>query len=152
MSAASASPLPNRRHRYPPPNPTAFAEVTPESAYWLGFLMADGCVTQREVILVLHRRDESHIRQFMDFVGCSDRPLRSVNDGQGLRALVSSAALARQLSSFGLRAGHKPRAEAPDVLVSSADFWRGMVDEDGTLKRCPRSAIPQLSLVVTRGW
>jgi hypothetical protein len=107
--------------------------------------MADGCVTQREVILVLHRRDESHVRAFMEFVGCGDRPLRSVNHGQALRGLVSSAALAQQLAAFGLKAGHKPFATVLPELASSPDFWRGVVDGDGTLRS--RAAIPHLSLV-----
>jgi hypothetical protein len=144
MPTASA-PLPNRRHKYPPPDLSAFSEVTAKSAYWLGFLMADGCVTQREVILVLHRRDESHIRAFMEFVGCSDRPLRSANRGEARRGLVSSVALARQLAVFGLKAGHKPVATVPPELASSPDFWRGVVDGDGTLRS--RAAVPQLSLV-----
>jgi hypothetical protein len=145
MPSASAQ-LPNRRHRYPPPDLGVFAEVNPRSAYWLGFLIADGCVTQREVILVLHRRDESHLRAFMRFVGCESRPLRVVNDGQGLRGLACSAALARQLSAFGLRAGQKPIAEVGPSLASSADFWRGVIDGDGTLK-CPSGRAPQLALV-----
>src|SRR4051794_16881485 len=142
---SSSAPLPNRRHKYPPPDLSAFSRVTAESAYWLGFLMADGCVTEREVILVLHRRDASHLRAFMRFLGCGDRPLRNVNRGRALRGSISSTALARQLAAFGLRAGHKPVATAPPELASSPDFWRGVIDGDGTLRCQP--PIPQLSLV-----
>ena len=56
----------------------AFAFVTNEpTAYWLGFLYADGCVSVREsssVSVALHTKDVVHLEALKDFLG-SDSPV-----------------------------------------------------------------------------
>jgi len=147
LKPAASAPPPNGRHHYSLPDLSAFAEISAESAYWLGFLMADGCVTPRQVILVLQERDESHAREFLDYVGCADRPSRPANRGRGVRVVVSSVPLARQLMAFGLMAGRKPLAAVGPELARSPDFWRGVLDGDGTVKMATNGGMPQLSLV-----
>jgi hypothetical protein len=147
LKPSVSAPLPNRRYHYSLPDLNAFAQITAESAYWLGFLMADGCITSRQVILVLQLCDEPHTREFLKFAGCADRPSRLANHGRGVRVVISSAPLARQLTAFGLAAGRKPLAEVIPELASSPDFWRGVVDGDGTVKTSSNAGMPQVSLV-----
>jgi hypothetical protein len=138
---------PNRRHRYRLPDLGAFAEVNPRSAYWLGFLLADGCISRREVIIVLQSRDAAHLRAFLTFLGCGDRPLGVANGGRAARVSIGSAALARQLRGFGLDPHHKHESSIRDELASSPDFWRGVVDGDGSVKVLGARRMPQLQLV-----
>lgn len=152
MTADGTAPvvLPNRRHRYRPPSLEAFASLTPSSEYWLGFLMADGCVSgSRETILVLHRRDADHVREFARFVGCDDRPLAPANQGAGVRLAIGSVGLARQLVTYGLAAGRGRDHDIPvqHELAESPHFWRGVVDGDGSLKVGASFPRPQLELV-----
>lgn len=142
--------LGNRRQRYRAPDLAAFATLTPASEYWLGFLMADGCVSGgRETILVLHRRDADHVRAFARFVGCDDRPLAPVNRGNGVRLAIGSVALAEQLADVGVVAGRGRDHDLPvrADLAASRDFWRGVIDGDGTVKVDAGGGIPQVQLV-----
>ena len=144
----AASHRSNRRQKYSPPDLTFFAAITPESAYWLGFLMADGCVSRSELICVLQRRDEEHLRSFMGVLGCDDRPLAVVNDGNGVRLSIGCAALARQLVAHGIRAGRAYGSEPiAEPLASSADFWRGVVDGDGSIRFDRTHGRPSLTVV-----
>jgi hypothetical protein len=108
--------------------------------------MADGCVSVREVIVVLQRRNCDHLRAFLEFLGCGDRPIASANGGRGGRITVCSAELARQLAQFGLTPNRKAEP-VPEELATSPDFWRGLVDGDGSLKLTPPRGIPQLEVV-----
>lgn len=104
--------------------------------------MADGCVTERQVIVVLQEQDADHLREFAAALGCGDRPLAPANNGHGRRLVIGSAELARTIASHGV----VPRRTAPVTprLLTSRDFWRGVVDGDGTLRA---EAIPSLEVV-----
>lgn len=147
MEPTASAPLPNRRHRYRLPDLGAFSSVNPRSAYWLGFLLADGCVSRRQVIIVLQSRDAAHLRAFLEFLGCEDRPLSVANAGRAARLCVGSAALARQLTAFGLDPQHKHESPIRPELASSRDFRRGVVDGDGSVKVHGPRRMPQLQLV-----
>jgi|SRR3990172_1579687 len=70
--------LADAQRRYPLEE-TAFDTLTPESAYWVGFLMADGCVSDKAngapaISLQLTASDVGHVRAFARFAG-SGHPL-----------------------------------------------------------------------------
>lgn len=109
--------------------------------------MADGCVTEREVILVLQARDAGHVRSFLGLLGCSDRPLAVVERNRGVRAAIGSVALARQLAGYGLLAGCKGSHPLSRELSESPDFWRGLVDGDGSIRFSGATRIPKLDVV-----
>lgn len=51
-------------------NENFFKEInTPEQAYWLGFLDADGYVYRNKIILALQKQDESTIKKFLTSIG-----------------------------------------------------------------------------------
>ena len=53
----------------------AFSELTPEATYWVGFLMADGCIgTNGSIRISLKTTDRGHLDKFMAFVG-TERPI-----------------------------------------------------------------------------
>src|SRR3954454_243736 len=71
-----------------PPNPESFRRITPVSAYWLGFLMADGTRGKDHTIwLKLRRADRGHLEQFTQFLGCPRRPLHEGEDGRCNRTI-----------------------------------------------------------------
>lgn len=61
-----------RTHKYNA-NYRVFEEIdTPEKAYWLGFIAADGCLYRREhnasLIISLARKDKNHLEKFKEFM------------------------------------------------------------------------------------
>ena len=125
----------------PPLREDAFdrAEEDEQAAYWVGFLMADGCVSHYHsrpaVILQLGEVDADHVTRFLRFVG-SDLAPRRVKPGRRsgpcYRSMVYSERLADSLASYGVT----PRKSATTEvrrLAANRHFWRGVVDGDGNL-------------------
>jgi hypothetical protein len=114
--------------------------------------MADGCATERELIVVLAKRDQAHLRRLLDALGCTDRPLRPANHGAGARLAIGSVALARQLRLHGIVPGRAGSwATVPEWMARSRDYWRGVVDGDGSIKFHPSDRIPSLEVVGAPG-
>ncbi len=150
-----------------PLNHAAFAEVTPESAYWAGFLMADGCVHrpqqgQARIGVDLAVRDRDHLEKLRIFLG-SGRTISMVHQGPrtvrgrflaGTTAAlftVCSNSIADDLARFGI-VPNKTHRERVVGLEVDRDFWRGCVDGDGSIhySRSGRYVYPQLDLVGSR--
>jgi hypothetical protein len=128
--------------------------LTPDAAYWCGFLFTDGTVFRRPgrsatIALVLKKSDRRHLEKFREFLGSghavtSVKPaVVALNGGQGtgaVRFAVNSERLGDRLKALG-RYGPGVDPE----LARSRDFWRGAIDGDGTIGvSCD---IPQCKLV-----
>ncbi len=141
-------------------NDAAFDVLTPESLYWIGFLFADGNVHQ-DVIkgprksratagspalnVGLSVVDRGHLEKLRTFLGSthkiSDHPAHDsaptskggpiVNTGPSVYLSVRSKQLCAALRSYGIvsKGDRVPVSE----VAASRDFWRGMVDGDGSL-------------------
>jgi hypothetical protein len=117
----------------------AFDELTPDAAYWIGFLFADGSVFGRGksacVQARLSERDREHLVKLRGFLGSNHKIGVAPAGNYGgyrskpsVRLSVTSGRLAHRLLSLG-------RYEGPidGTLMRSRDFWRGVVDGDGSL-------------------
>lgn len=116
----------------------AFTEPSPKSLYWAGFLMADGCVRQNTVSLGLARKDRAHIKKFKQFVGSKNAVRNDLREAFGkkfwcTRFAFSSSAICKDLRQFGVTANKSTRESASKIARESRDFWRGVVDGDGTV-------------------
>lgn len=108
---------------------------TPEQFYWLGFLLADGCVTSREsrpvVALGLSQRDSAHVERFRQFISSGHR----LEVARGACALgVVAPHMAARLMELGIEPRKSGREQASQELSGSRDFWRGVLDGDGWIK------------------
>jgi len=114
----------------------AFDVVTPESAYWLGFLMADGAIhaaaKESAVSLVLSRRDREHVEAFLRFMGDDGRQITDTDSNNASGVKLRSKRLVSVLESYGVTARKSLTARALRGLDGSAHFWRGVVDGDGS--------------------
>jgi hypothetical protein len=132
-----------------------FDVLTPEAAYWVGMLMADGCVSVKrspkeswnlspQLILCLHRDDEHHIRRFQEFIGATRHAIsQGENDlswelrgwGNSLwsRLAVASQAMCNRLTILGVTEAKTFTAKASPEVAMDRDFWRGVIDGDGTV-------------------
>jgi transposase-like protein len=117
----------------------SFDELTPDAAYWIGFLFADGsvssCGQSGTVSVRISECDRDHLVKLRAFLGSTHTISAGPAGNYGgypsrpsARFSVRSARLAQQLLSLG-------RYEGPinDTLIQSCDFWRGVVDGDGSL-------------------
>lgn len=118
-------------------NESVFEELTPEAAYWVGFLMADGWVSERDgipnrVSVKLANRDSAHLERLKAFVG-SNCPLHRRDKERSVEVQLCSRTIANRLVTLGVTPRKSFSAAAPGELVESRDFWRGVVDGDGHL-------------------
>lgn len=139
-------------------NHDAFENLTDEASYWIGMLMADGCIYRQEkqapeIRLELTSRDREHLKRFKKFLS-ADQPIRTRN--LKLRSgnvatydlmLVRSEQIASRLESFGVFPQKTQRTQIMH-LEHNRHFWRGIMDGDGCLTWANK--FPALSLVGTR--
>lgn len=114
----------------------AFSRLTPESAYWIGMLMNDGNVTDGgRISLRLQTADAEHVRQFRAFLDATNQiQIAAPNErhtGQHTLA-VTCKQMASDLARFGVTPRKSYTAAATGVAFNR-DFWRGVIDGDGTV-------------------
>ena len=114
-------------HRRYTLNEAAFSCVTEQSAYWAGFLMADGCVYKNSIILGLDHADVGHVEAFRDFLSAG-HPLKKQRNLMLLS--VRSARLSEDLATFGVLP-NKSLTATVSRLEADRHFWRGLIDGDG---------------------
>ena len=106
-------------------------------AYWLGFLTADGHVSDLgSIVLALQVGDKGHVEKLCDAVS-PGRPVQvyeySNGDGEYAKVDIRSKALALELRGLGLQRRKTHTVEPPSDLPPSSKrhYWRGYFDGDG---------------------
>jgi hypothetical protein len=126
--------------------------LTDDAAYWVGFLIADGCVQGRYLTLQLSAIDRKHVEKFRDFLGSAHKIMKISGNGRRpdqYRFAVSSLRITNALRELGVveRKTFSARASAP--VSTNRHFWRGVVDGDGSIGWRARSrGRPQFCLQV----
>ncbi len=114
---------------------------TPDKAYWLGFIAADGCVLERGTLAVcLATVDEAHLETLRTALR-TDSPVRRYTAKSGKREGTQKATLfvcSRHMTDALISHGITPRKSltlqawnGPEHLMRH--YWRGLVDGDGTV-------------------
>jgi lambda repressor-like predicted transcriptional regulator len=127
--------------------PDFFDEIdTPEKAYWLGFISADGCIvaTPRHpegshLAVQLGIRDYEHLVKLKTALGAYTTVRKGIQRGDwGTRGSATLTVTPRRLIDSLLALGVTPRKSAtlepwngPVDLMPH--YWRGMIDGDGSL-------------------
>lgn len=104
-------------------------------AYWLGFVLADGCVSDDNRITVcIHSKDINHLRKFLTNID-SDHLIYIHKNRKEVTVQFASPTMAADLKNHGIVPRKslivKPCYNIPLHLVSH--FWRGIIDGDGCL-------------------
>lgn len=130
----------------------AFANILDErTAYWFGFLCADGCVIQRrgtgEVHLVLQDRDAAHLEKFRAFLDTT-APIKSEKRYSTQRVSLYSARMANDLISLGCTPRKSLSLTFPPLLQCFLPhFVRGYFDGDGSAMIAGRYQNPIIQFV-----
>lgn len=123
----------------------AFAVLNDECAYWLGYLITDGCVHHdvhmgRTPTLTL-RQSRAHrevCEQLRAFLQC-ELPVRDYECVTfGKNRLFSSFTVSSQrvfddLARWGIHPAKTGRVEAAAELQDNPQFWRGVIEGDGSV-------------------
>lgn len=127
-----------------------FDEITDERrAYWLGFITADGCLTENEgrqrLVIELAERDADHLKTLCVDLG-SDRPLQFARGCA--KASFPSKHIFKALGQLGVHP-RKSKTVSPwsGPVHLMPHYWRGLVDGDGTVSRATRSGKWTVGLV-----
>jgi hypothetical protein len=138
----------------------SFSEPSPAALYWAGFLMADGYISKPRSLKAQHvigcglsHIDRTHLENLAQFVGRGDvttRP-RQGKAEPTCRWNIVSDQIAEDLKRWGITPGkgNKDDTKPTNEAMMSVDFWRGVLDGDGTIT--PSYRTPRISLVGRQG-
>lgn len=111
-----------------------FETITDDSAYWLGFLLADGNVSKNTITINLKTSDVPHLEKFRDFMG-GNQIISLKKDNRVSGYAFGSIKVAKDLARWGIVPNKSYIAEAPEELKHNEHFWRGVIDGDGTISK-----------------
>lgn len=139
-----------------------FSSLTPESLYWLGFLYADGCISQRRnsgpfyTCLSLSIKDEDVLKQFKSFLQ-TDSPIKygftTTQDDKifkNCRLFINNTSINNSLFELGLIPRKSLIIQFPEFLKNHplvSHFIRGYFDGDGCVSE--KKGITKNSLHLT---
>lgn len=131
---------------------SCFSVLTEEAAYWIGFLMADGCVRQfggkKQGILkvTLHEQDYDHLVRLQEFCQTTYPISSYLQKGTNKTVYefrLTSQQVVSDLEKYGVVPNKSLTAKVL-LLEKNSHFWRGVIDGDGWIGQGSRR---QLELV-----
>lgn len=119
--------------RIHPINESYFNLRTPSMAYVVGFMQADGYnnVSLGQIRITLKTSDASHLTAIAEEMG-ADRPLFPDVLGNPTLAIYSKR-LSVGLAQWGVASPKSHTASTHPDMLNDRDYWRGIVDGDGSL-------------------
>jgi hypothetical protein len=121
-------------------NENFFEEIdTEEKAYWIGFILADGCLSRgKDITIALKESDKLHLDKFIYSINGNNKyHIRKNNGGYNhcTAAFLSirSEKMYNDLIKHGLEERKSLTATLPTGIPKNLyrHFWRGLVDGDG---------------------
>lgn len=113
---------------------------TANKAYWLGFIVADGYVTDNTLAIRLKASDVEHLEKFKKFVN-TDCPIKlyiakiQEKEYEACGIYISSKKIVGDLGRYGVVKNKTLSAYYPNKIPNEFehDFWRGFLDGDGCI-------------------
>jgi len=124
-----------RRYEF---NESYFDEInSPDKAYWLGFIFADGSIScQHGLRISLKYADVSHLEKLMDCLAFIQRPpikVRVIKDKKYACLKITSKKLFSGLVKSGINSDKTKNPQNIIPIHFKWDFIRGFFDGDGCL-------------------
>jgi hypothetical protein len=115
--------------------------LSSEAKYWLGFLFADGCLSYQKnrplIAISLGKVDSEHLANFANFCGVNSLKFDySGHLGRSIGSQVHfsiSNEQAERFNSYGIVPRKSMKEVPPPIFESDFDWWRGVIDGDGTI-------------------
>lgn len=128
---------------------------TEEKAYWLGFIAADGCVSNNYIIISLQKRDKHHLEKFARFLGCDNSKIKDYElEGKEYSNFkFGSVAICKALNQWGILE-RKSLILQPPLFLEEENLkkaWaRGYFDGDGGISLSKNKKRAQLYCTSTK--
>lgn len=117
-----------------------FDSLDSNSAYWLGFFMADGNISDdNRIRLMLQKADITHIQKFKDFVECEHKISYTDKYPNRVSLEFTSKEMASILAKYNIVPRKTLLAIPPNPEIFGKyfkDYLRGFFDGDGTISEC----------------
>lgn len=114
----------------------------PDKAYWLGFLVADGCLIAQEssgnrVNINISGRDRHHLEKYVAFLGGNNELIKTSRHSITGNEIVTVDLCSKKVYDKMLEYGLTPRKSGNEHFVKTnfnSDFIRGLIDGDGYIR------------------
>lgn len=115
---------------------------SPEKAYWLGFLAADGYIVGNELNIQLQQSDKAHLQKFSDAIN-GNLTIRDINGKNNFgteyhhyRVSIKSDKIVKDLSQYGIVPNKSLILTKPDIPKEYYPYWIiGYMDGDGCISK-----------------
>lgn len=126
-----------------------FSQIDNESkAYWLGFIMADGCVSRTrsdKIIIKLALKDEQHLEKWRQSIDC--RVKLGYGANKTVYSQLYSTIMCDDLEKLGCTTNKSLTLKFPEIEQSLVrHLIRGYFDGDGCASVSNKKTYPQLRL------
>lgn len=127
-------------------NRSIFSSIdTPEKAYWIGFILADGCIHLNNLktftghfSIDISGEDADHLKKFAKFIEANENIIQhtkhSITGNDLVHVQLCSPTALKDLYNLGI---HPKKSEKEEWIETNfpADFIRGYYDGDGYIKK-----------------
>lgn len=130
-----------------------FKRLTKINSYWIGFILTDGSISGKKgkkmrLSINLSVKDINHLKKFKKILSAGTIRTQDMSkynfvrkDGLEIKGGImatyslSSTSICRDLGKYGIVPRKTKKAEPNSRLVFSSDFWRGVIDGDGSISK-----------------
>lgn len=115
-----------------------------EKAYWLGFIMGDGCVYENKIIINLSTKDEKHLYNFKNSLKSDHNIIITKVKNTFTQKLntmtnitISSQKMANDLRKYNIKEGKTKKSTLPTNIPYKyiASYILGLNDADGCFRK-----------------
>ena len=118
-----------------------FTRETPETYYWAGFILADGCLrvdekaSHDQIEVALSTKDLDHLKEFCDAVDISHDAINFRSDADICRVALNKQGLHEDVERFGIVPNKTYDWHDPEPIPEKylPHFLRGWFDGDGSV-------------------
>ncbi len=118
---------------------------TEEKAYWLGFIVADGCVYKHTITITLHSQDKDHLHKFLDNIKSNHKIYNNYykdRDKFYPSVSVTHYKLIDDLSRYGVISCKTFKTCFPNIPTKlQRHFIRGVFDGDGCINKTQKGQL-----------
>ena len=121
--------------------------VSEEDAYWLGFITADGCISENKFLQIkLQKSDTHHLEKFCHYMGLNDEETKLIikdefgraytRDNPVSKVRICSVDIVNNLMNKGIepqKSGKEKPFHCSSIELEKA-YIRGLIDGDGYLR------------------